>query len=262
MADDKGYKSFDSEKTVVLRPGAGAGAKTELYNPGQASQTGYANQHSVLDATVALDAQPDHGATIPAARSHQAVADQAGTLRITPQTPHGSAAPPTQAVPPAEAGYTRVIRPSVSAPSEAAAAPKAAAGPAASSAAADLAIVLKEGPVVGWLVVIGGPGKGLCRPVYYGNNTLGRDNGQRVPINFGDDAISAEEQAYIRYDSQERKYLLIPNLAKSNLVAVNDTRPTERVVLAYGDVIGVGQTRLMFIPLCGADFDWADVEAQ
>jgi hypothetical protein len=63
-----------------------------------------------------------------------------------------------------------------------------------------------QDPVVGWIVVVGGPGLGAYRPIYEGNNTLGRSKGQRIPIDFGDETISAEEQAYIRYDSADRSF--------------------------------------------------------
>ncbi len=58
-----------------------------------------------------------------------------------------------------------------------------------------------QDPVVGWLVVVGGPGIGQFRPIFEGNNSMGRGAGNRIPIDFGDDAISSDEQAYIRYDS-------------------------------------------------------------
>ena len=77
-------------------------------------------------------------------------------------------------------------------------------------------------PVVGWLVVIGGPGLGAYRPIFEGNNTLGRNKSQRIPIDFGDSSISGEEQVYIRYDSSDKSFLLVPNLTKTNVVAVND----------------------------------------
>ena len=51
-----------------------------------------------------------------------------------------------------------------------------------------------EDPVVGWLVVVGGPGLGSYRPIYEGNNTVGRSATQRVPIDFGDDAISGRSR--------------------------------------------------------------------
>lgn len=119
-----------------------------------------------------------------------------------------------------------------------------------------------QDPVVGWLAVVAGPGLGAFRPIFEGNNTLGRAANQRIPIDFGDDAISSEEQAYLRYDGGERNFLFVPNLAKTNVVAVNDTRPTAAVPLQAMDVITVGRTKLVFVPLCGQDFDWSDIADQ
>jgi hypothetical protein len=116
-----------------------------------------------------------------------------------------------------------------------------------------------QDPVVGWLVIVGGPGLGAFRPVYEGNNTVGRAGSQRVAIDFGDDTISAEEQAYIRYDSAERGFLFVPNLAKTNIVSVNGKRPTAAVPLAAMDVIHMGRTQLVFVPFCGPEFDWAEL---
>ena len=70
----------------------------------------------------------------------------------------------------------------------------------------------EQDPVVGWLVVVGGPGIGQYRPIFEGNNTIGRSTKNRIAIDFGDDAISSEEQAYIRYDSSDRSFLFVPNL--------------------------------------------------
>jgi hypothetical protein len=116
-----------------------------------------------------------------------------------------------------------------------------------------------QDPVVGWLVVIGGPGLGAFRPIFEGNNTIGRSSGQRIPIDFGDETISSEEQAYIRYDSVDRRFLLVPNLAKTNIVAVNDGKPTSAVELTAMDVITMGHTQLVFVPFCGHEFDWAEL---
>ena len=116
-----------------------------------------------------------------------------------------------------------------------------------------------QDPVVAWLVVVGGPGLGSFRPVFEGNNTIGRSKTQRISIDFGDDAISSEEQAYIRYDSADRGFLFVPNLAKTNVVSVNDKRPTGAVELAHMDVITMGRTQLVFVPFCGPDFDWAEL---
>jgi hypothetical protein len=116
-----------------------------------------------------------------------------------------------------------------------------------------------QDPVVGWLVIVGGPGLGAYRPVFEGNNTVGRSPTQRIPIDFGDDAISSEEQAYLRYDSNDRTFLFVPNLAKTNVVSVNSKKPTSAVALAAMDVIVMGRTQLVFVPFCGPDFDWSDL---
>jgi hypothetical protein len=116
-----------------------------------------------------------------------------------------------------------------------------------------------QDPVVGWIVVVGGPGLGAYRPIYEGNNTLGRSRGQRIPIDFGDETISAEEQAYIRYDSADRSFLFVPNLAKTNIVSVNHKKPTGAVPLNAMDVITVGRTQLAFVPFCGEEFDWSEL---
>lgn len=116
-----------------------------------------------------------------------------------------------------------------------------------------------QDPVVGWLVVVGGPGLGAYRPIYEGNNTLGRSKAQRIPIDFGDDSISSEEQAYIRYDSVDRAFLFVPNLAKTNIVSINNKKPTGAVPLQAMDVITVGRTQLAFVPFCGEEFDWSEL---
>ena len=120
----------------------------------------------------------------------------------------------------------------------------------------------EQDPVVGWLVVVGGPGIGQYRPIFEGNNSIGRAAGNRIPIDFGDDAISADEQAYIRYDSAERSFLFVPNLAKTNVVSLNEKRPTGAVELTQMDVITMGRTQLVFVPFCGPDFDWAALQEQ
>ncbi len=119
-----------------------------------------------------------------------------------------------------------------------------------------------QDPVVGWLVVVGGPGIGQYRPIFEGNNSIGRGGNNRIPVDFGDDAISTDEQAYIRYDSSERSFLFVPNLAKTNVVALNEKRPTSAVELAQMDVITMGRTQLVFVPFCGPDFDWAALQEQ
>jgi hypothetical protein len=119
--------------------------------------------------------------------------------------------------------------------------------------------VFERDPVVGFLIVVGGPGLGSFRPIFEGNNTLGRSADNRIPLDFGDDAISNEAQAYVRYDSADRSFLFVPNLAKTNVVSVNDKRPAGPVPLQPMDVITLGRTQVAFLPFCGSDFDWSEI---
>ena len=117
----------------------------------------------------------------------------------------------------------------------------------------------EQDPVVGWLVVVGGPGLGSYRPVFEGNNAVGRGPDNRIKIDFGDESISQSEQAYIRYDSADRSFLFVPNLAKTNVVAINESRPAQPQKLKAMDLITMGRTQLVFVPFCGAEFDWGDL---
>lgn len=119
---------------------------------------------------------------------------------------------------------------------------------------------VRADPVVGWLVVLDGPGKGNFRPIFKGSNTIGRSGSQRVPIDFGDDAISSEKQAFLTYDERKRSYQLVPNLERPNLVYHNDAALTSNVDLKHHDKVMLGRTTLLFVPLCGPDFDWGEVK--
>jgi hypothetical protein len=119
---------------------------------------------------------------------------------------------------------------------------------------------VRTDPVVGWVVVLSGPGKGNFRPIYSGSNTIGRSPNQRIPIDFGDDAISSEKQAFLVYDGRKRQYQLVPNLERPNLVHLNDSALLANGELKPHDKITMGRTTLLFVPLCGPEFDWAEVK--
>ncbi len=114
-------------------------------------------------------------------------------------------------------------------------------------------------PVVGWLVVIDGPGKGGFCPIFYGNNSIGRNSDQRIALDFGDTAISAEEQAYLQYNHKKREFLFVPNLAKPNIVEVNEDNLANPGLLKRFDKIRMGETTLLFVPLCDEHFEWGDL---
>ncbi|MEO0017489.1 MAG: hypothetical protein RLZZ522_772 [Verrucomicrobiota bacterium] len=92
------------------------------------------------------------------------------------------------------AGDTRIIRrddpaaKAAAAPSDQTVLVRRSSGSAAGEASP--AEDLPEGPVVGWLVVVEGPGRGKSVTLGYGMNAIGREPGNRVVLPFGDMQIS------------------------------------------------------------------------
>lgn len=110
-----------------------------------------------------------------------------------------------------------------------------------------------SGLVVGWLVVIAGPGRGQALPLGYGVNDIGRGPSARIRLDFGDATIAAENQAAIIYTMRSRHFYLQSVAAETWL---NGQPVRESVELKGGETLRIGQTRLRFAPLCGPDFDW------
>lgn len=112
-------------------------------------------------------------------------------------------------------------------------------------------------PVVGWLVVTDGPGRGRSLELGYGMNIVGRLPGNRVTLDFGDDQITGEDHFRIAYDGNHRQFHLVPGKG-TNLVYVGDQPLLSPTALTAGSELKVGATSLRFVPLCGADWDWGD----
>lgn len=107
--------------------------------------------------------------------------------------------------------------------------------------------------VVGWLVIVAGPGRGTVLPLNYGVNDMGRGAGARLRLDFGDEMIATENQAAIIYTMRSRRFYL-QSVATGTWLDGHMIR--ESVELKGGETLQVGQTRLRFVPLCGTGFDW------
>ncbi len=156
---------------------------------------------------------------------------------------------------------TRLVRPnSQTPPGGIAPAPglSPAQGVAGDAPAADVGEVTD--PVVAWVVVVGGPGRGNALELGYGMNQVGRNPDNRVPLPFGDQEISRSAHAVITYDPRSRKYFVQPNTQGSNLtyIGAEQSPVLTPVELFGGELIRMGGTTLKFVPLCGESFDWSD----
>jgi len=110
-------------------------------------------------------------------------------------------------------------------------------------------------PVVGWLVVVEGPGKGRSLTLGYGMNSIGRAAEERVSLNFGDEEVTRHAHAMLTYDSKGRKFY-IQHGGGTNLTYVGDRPVLQPLEITGRETIGIGNTKLCFVPLCGPDFEW------
>ena len=114
-----------------------------------------------------------------------------------------------------------------------------------------------EDPPVGWLVVIKGPGQGNFAAIGIGSNSVGRDESERIRIDFGDEIISRRGHSTITYDPRGKKFYLQHGVGKNLTYLDGDPvlAPTELVGFSR---ITIGNTELLFVPLCCDQFDWED----
>ena len=109
-------------------------------------------------------------------------------------------------------------------------------------------------PVVGWLVCIDGATKGNDYRIHSQNNYIGRSARMDISIP-GDPHISAENSAIIAYDNEDRTFYFGPGSGR-NIVRVNGKPALSVEKIEAYDVLTIGTTKLLFVPLCGDRFDW------
>ncbi len=110
-------------------------------------------------------------------------------------------------------------------------------------------------PVVGWLVVVDGPGRGQALKLGYGVNTIGRGPEARVTLDFGDEEISRQGHAMLTYDTKGRKFY-IQHGGAANLTYLGDAPVLQPHEIKGREIIGIGITKLVFVPFCGPEFEW------
>ena len=144
---------------------------------------------------------------------------------------------------PADAEVTKLVRPSSASRG----------GESAGEARED-----SSGPVVGWLVVVTGPGKGRSLELGYGMNTIGRGDKNRVRLAFGDQEISRDKHATVTYDPRGGKFFL-QHGDSTNLTYLEDSPVLSPTEISNGQTIRIGDSTVVkFVALCGPDFHWED----
>lgn len=110
-------------------------------------------------------------------------------------------------------------------------------------------------PVVGWLVSIEGGQRGQSFPLHSARNFVGRSDGMHVSIS-GDASISKDKHAIVTYDPKQNRFVLTQGPNTTQMVYLNGEGVYQPEPLSAHDVIEVGHTRLLFVPLCSDAFHW------
>lgn len=109
-------------------------------------------------------------------------------------------------------------------------------------------------PVVGWLVCVKGPSRGRDYRIRSGRNGIGRSDAMDVQIT-GDDTVSRENHAFMVYEPRKRIFSIRPGDGRG-LVYLNGDEVVQASDIKAYDILELGETQLMFVPLCGETFNW------
>ena len=90
-------------------------------------------------------------------------------------------------------------------------------------------------------------------------NYIGRSEKMDICVR-GDETISRENHAVVSYDSIDKIYYFSPGEGR-NIVRHNGKAIFQTVELNIYDRVVVGKTELVFMPLCGNDFEWSREDA-
>ena len=118
---------------------------------------------------------------------------------------------------------------------------------------------VSEVVLAGWLIIISEKGKGESYPITFGFNSIGRGEDNHICINNQDNSISREKHASVIYDYSNNIYFLKHESGKF-LTYLNNNLVLETKELTSFDTIKIGNTKLLFVALCGENFKWDSTE--
>lgn len=119
---------------------------------------------------------------------------------------------------------------------------------------------LQTEPVVGWLVCVEGDVLGKAFELKNGKNFIGRSMNMDIVL-AGDASVSRERHAIVTYEPKGRVFFAQPGESRE-LFYVDDQVVLMSLQLKDRAILSIGNTKLMFIPLCGPDFSWDDVSVR
>lgn len=116
---------------------------------------------------------------------------------------------------------------------------------------------MNKEPVVGWLVGLNGEVAGESFEIRTGKNFIGRGDDMDVVIK-GDKRISRNKHAIILYEPKNKLFMVQPGESRELFYLNGNVVLNTEKIGAY-DKLYIGETELMFIPLCGDNFSWDEI---
>jgi hypothetical protein len=110
-------------------------------------------------------------------------------------------------------------------------------------------------PVVGWLVCVEGIEKGRDYRLHSEKNWIGRS--ANMDITVKDPSVSRENHAAIIYDPRKVAFKIRPGEVRG-IVYLNGEEVAGSLDLAPYDRIELGESKFIFIPFVGGNFNWAE----
>ena len=111
-------------------------------------------------------------------------------------------------------------------------------------------------PVVGWLVCVEGPEVGKDYRLFGRINSIGRAEGNDVVL-AQEHTVSQKNHVRLAYDAKHNNFQLIPGEG-TNVTYLNDEPLYVPQKLNACDVLEMGDTKLIFVPLCSERFRWPE----
>lgn len=115
-------------------------------------------------------------------------------------------------------------------------------------------------PPVGWVVCVAGPYLGRAFECKVGRNRFGRTPGYEICLPE-DTAVTRDAHAVLIYDPKEKQFYLQAG-SSDGLAYLNGDLLFSHESLHPYDMIALGNSRFVFLPLCGERFSWDEYIAK
>ena len=114
--------------------------------------------------------------------------------------------------------------------------------------------VVQSNPVVGWLVCIQGAYLGQSFSLFDGNNSIGRNESNDIVLSR-EKSVSSNKHAIITYEPRKKVFYVQAGDGHALTYLNEDVVMGSKEICIY-DLLELGESAFIFIPLCGEDFTW------